>query len=54
MLLEFELADRPGEVLPVLEMIDRFRFNISYISSQENGGRTSISAWGCWWRMKRP
>ena len=37
-LLEFELEDRPGEVLPVLELIDRFHFNISYISSQENGG----------------
>ena len=37
-LLEPELEDRPGEVLPVLELIDRFHFNISYISSQENGG----------------
>lgn len=38
MLLEFELRDEPGVVLPVLELINRFRFNISYISSQENGG----------------
>ncbi|MEA4965331.1 MAG: Zn-dependent hydrolase [Oscillospiraceae bacterium] len=36
-LLEFRLRDRPGAVRPVLELISRFRFNISYISSQENG-----------------
>ena len=37
MLLEFILRDVPGALLPVLEVIDRYRFNISYISSQENG-----------------
>lgn len=37
MLLEFHLEDRPGALLPVLELIRRFHFNISYISSQENG-----------------
>ncbi len=37
MLLEFRLKDRPGSVLPVLELINRYQFNISYISSQENG-----------------
>lgn len=37
MLLEFVLRDVPGAVLPVLELIHRYRFNISYISSQENG-----------------
>lgn len=37
MLLEFVLRDVPGAVLPVLELIHRFDFNISYISSHENG-----------------
>ncbi len=36
-LLEFRLKDRPGALLPVLDLIRQFRFNISYISSQENG-----------------
>ncbi|MDD3335084.1 MAG: Zn-dependent hydrolase [Eubacteriales bacterium] len=38
MMMEFKLRDVPGTVLPVLELIDSFHFNISYISSQENGG----------------
>ena len=37
MLLDFILKDVPGAVLPVLELISRYRFNISYINSQENG-----------------
>lgn len=36
-LVEFRLKDEPGRVLPVLQLIDRYRFNISYINSQENG-----------------
>ncbi len=36
-LLEFCLEDKPGSVTNVLELISRFNFNISYISSQENG-----------------
>lgn len=36
-LLEFRLKDTPGSVTGILELIDRFDFNISYISSQENG-----------------
>ncbi len=36
-LLEFRLKDVPGSVTQVLELINRFHFNISYISSQENG-----------------
>ncbi len=36
-LLEFCLPDRPGSVTDVLALIDEFDFNISYISSQENG-----------------
>ncbi|MBQ4087838.1 MAG: Zn-dependent hydrolase [Clostridia bacterium] len=36
-LLEFCLKDEPGSVTDVLALIDEFHFNISYISSQENG-----------------
>lgn len=36
-LLEFRLEDKPGSVTGVLELISKFNFNISYISSQENG-----------------
>ena len=36
-LLEFRLEDRPGSVTGVLKLISEFKFNISYISSQENG-----------------
>ncbi len=36
-LIEFRLEDVPGSVTSVLELINRFNFNISYISSQENG-----------------
>ena len=36
-LLEFCLRDVPGSVTEVLRLISDFRFNISYISSQENG-----------------
>lgn len=36
-LLEFRLRDVPGSVTDVLVLINRFNFNISYISSQENG-----------------
>ena len=36
-LVEFKLRDVPGSVTAVLELISRYAFNISYISSQENG-----------------
>ena len=36
-LLEFRLLDVPGSVTSVLELISDFSFNISYISSHENG-----------------
>ncbi len=36
-LLEFCLSDIPGSVTDILELINEFNFNISYISSQENG-----------------
>jgi len=36
-LIEFRLEDKPGSVTHILELISKFSFNISYISSQENG-----------------
>lgn len=36
-LIEFRLRDVPGSVTKVLEVISEFNFNISYLSSQENG-----------------
>ena len=36
-LIEFCLEDKPGSVTNVLMLINDFNFNISYISSQENG-----------------
>ena len=36
-LIEFYLEDIPGSVTSVLRLINDFNFNISYISSQENG-----------------
>ncbi|MBQ7900601.1 MAG: Zn-dependent hydrolase [Clostridia bacterium] len=35
-LLEFRLKDEPGSVTQILELIQSFNFNISYISSQQN------------------
>ena len=37
LLLSFLLVDEPGALLPVLELIRRYDFNISYINSQSNG-----------------
>lgn len=36
-LLEFQLRDVPGSVTDVLRLIQEYRLNISYISSQEDG-----------------
>ena len=36
-LLEFTLRDVPGGVTEPLRLIDRYKLNISYLSSQENG-----------------
>ena len=36
-LIEFCLKDVPGSVTDILELINAFNFNISYINSQENG-----------------
>lgn len=37
LLVEFTLRDVPGAVTTVLELIQQYNFNISYMSSQENG-----------------
>ena len=37
LLVEFRLRDVPGSVTDVLELIEQYNFNISYLSSQENG-----------------
>ena len=36
-LLEFTLRDVPGAVYPILDLISQYQFNISYMSSRENG-----------------
>ena len=36
-LLEFRMKDVPGSATDILELINAFNFNISYINSQENG-----------------
>ena len=36
-LLEFTLKDVPGSATEILELVNAFNFNISYINSQENG-----------------
>jgi len=36
-LVEFRLRDQPGGVTGILELIEQANFNISYMSSQENG-----------------
>ncbi len=36
-LLEFALHDQPGGITAILELIQTFHFNISYMSSQESG-----------------
>lgn len=37
MLIEFLLRNEPGALMPILELIDSFHFNISYISAQSDG-----------------
>ncbi len=37
-LLEFQLENRPGSVTEILEIIEKFNFNISYMSFQEEFG----------------
>nr|MBQ4320406.1 Zn-dependent hydrolase [Clostridia bacterium] len=45
-LVEFNLPDVPGSVIKVLEVIERFTFNISYISSQSTGSEYQVFKMG--------
>ena len=45
-LLEFKLRDLPGTVSSILSLIHRYQFNISYISSQENGSEYQLFKMG--------
>jgi Zn-dependent hydrolases, including glyoxylases len=36
-LVEFKLQDKTGAVFPVLEILSKYKINISYMSSQQNG-----------------
>ncbi len=45
-LLEVELPDQPGAVIPVLEALNRRSVNISYLSNQSSGGRTATLKMG--------
>lgn len=38
-LIAFQLEDRPGTLLPVLELIHQFQLNISYINLQQSKGQ---------------
>ena len=45
-LLEMRLPDVPGGITEILELIAEFRFNISYMSSQENGSEHQLFKMG--------
>ena len=45
-LLEMRLPDVPGGMTEMLELIAEFRFNISYMSSQENGAEYQLFKMG--------
>lgn len=45
-LLEFQLENRPGSVTEILEIIEKFSFNISYMSFQENDSPYQIFKMG--------
>ena len=46
LLVEFKLRDVPGSVAGVLELIAQYNFNISYLSSQENGSEWQLFKMG--------
>lgn len=46
MLLEFYLENRPGSVTKILELIEKFSFNISYMSYQESDSEYQIFKMG--------
>ena len=37
LMIVLKLEDNPGTVTPILEILKKYKVNISYISSQENG-----------------
>ncbi len=45
-LLEVELPDEPGAVIPVLEALNRRGVSISYLSNQSTGGKTAALKMG--------
>lgn len=45
-LLEVELPDQPGAVIPVLEALQQRNVNISYLSNQSVGGKTATLKMG--------
>lgn len=45
-LLEFQLENRPGSVTEILEIIEKFSFNISYMSFQESDGEYQLFKMG--------
>lgn len=45
LMIVLTLPDKPGAVTPVLEILNRYQVNISYISSQENGTAYQILKW---------
>ena len=45
-LLEFHIKDHPGGVTPVLELIQSYNLNISYISSQQNDSEYQLFKMG--------
>ena len=42
MLIEFTLPNTPGAMLPVLELIDRYAFNITYLNADEADGAAQL------------
>ncbi|MBQ3079514.1 MAG: Zn-dependent hydrolase [Clostridia bacterium] len=52
-LLEFRLKDEPGSAERILSLISDFRFNISYMSSQENGSEYQLFKMGLFVENKK-
>lgn len=46
MLLQFKLCDVPGALCPVLELIEKFNINISYLSSESDGSEFQLFKMG--------
>ncbi len=37
LLIEFKIKDESGQLVPILEIIDKYNINITYLNSEENG-----------------